>query len=574
MWKLRNNALKSIEDIMSSNSGQEFSTLQVCNEIKIKGLFEAIQLISDNIYNPIWIINDYDGDGNCAGVITYLTCSQAGGNPVLRTPRRFSEGYGISHKIVDEILSKCDKPGLVIMVDNGITAIEQVKRLKEAGFSVMVLDHHKAKNEYPDADVLIDLTDGQHDETVLGFTPYCGAGIALKVMEAYNEYIGGISERALNTAKILAGFATVSDVVDIKNGNRKVVKECLDMVNGIISGKDIPVTAGLKAFIQQIGTSDFNEGIIGYKVGPMLNAPERLKDGGANIVFRAMLASTEKEAAKYISQLVVLNDMRKKKSRAETDFAMEEISLHGLHDKKIICLASSVFSEGLCGIIAGKITEKFHRPSIVFSLRKDKTLKGSGRSVDEVNLFALLEKLNEHFLGFGGHEKAAGIAMKQSDFFDFTNEANNLLSNVNYDMDTVYYDMDLNLSDISAMSEKIKPYAPFGEGNPKPVFRIRNFVISPKGSDFYSFMGDNKEHFKVRSSNDIEAMGFWMSDKAAELQYPKKIDMLATLSERTYLGNKIIQLEMIDFEKSKEHKTFKSELEKSLSERMSTFTLS
>lgn len=577
MWKLRNEGVTALDKIMQFNSGQDLTELKECNEMELEHLTEVVKIINDNIHKPIWIVNDYDCDGDCAGIIAYLTCSQAGGNPILRTPRRFSEGYGISHIIVDEIISK-SKTGLVIMVDNGIVAIDQVKRLKEAGFTVVILDHHKAQTDasgkvvFPNADIIIDPSAEQHDTTAKGYTPYCGAGLALKVMEAYDEIFGGISERAMNTAKILAGFATVADVVDVKNGNRRIIIDCINLVRRIMAGEEILVTAGMLKLLQQTANTHFDEGSIGFQIGPMFNAPERLKDGGSNAVFKAIMAPDEKQAERYISQLVVYNESRKKKSDAEKAFALEEIAFNGLDQNKIIILASPTFSEGLCGIVAGKITDKFHRPCIVFTEREDGLLKGSSRSVDEVDIFKLLNDVRPYLLKFGGHSKAAGLSIKKENLDAFINATNDKLNDVKYDTETMYYDTDIELCDVATTYETLQEYAPFGEGNPKPVFRVNGFSLNPHNSDFYRFMGENKEHFKIWGAHGVEATGFWLSEMAAEKEYPRCIDLLCTLSENVYLGNSTSQLELIDFEPHTE-KHMKTDLSKALLDRMSTFCL-
>ena len=401
MWKQRK-CYKSIEEYVIDNTGQSIEEYNIMPECPIENIAEGVKLLHEHVGKPVYVLADYDVDGVTSGFEMYLGCKCAGLIPHIRFPKRFSEGYGFSDKILEEILEKTE-PQLIILVDNGIVAYKQIKRMKEAGYTVLVVDHHVAKAGYPDADVVIDQSDGIKDESVYGYTPYCAAGLTLRFFEKYNEMYGGLDEIAHNTMKVTAGIATVADVVPMKNGNRKIVKEALEIMNNIA---DYELITGVKTLITQLGIEHFTTTTIGFNIAPMLNAPGRLEDAGA-LISATMLASKNIGIANsYFKKVLDYNELRKDKSRDQVGIAKDILIKRGdvVGDKctcKFIVVASEKFDKGICGIIAGKLCEKYQRPAIVMNVH-DGIAHGSARSTDNINLVNTLKEIEELFIVFGG----------------------------------------------------------------------------------------------------------------------------------------------------------------------------
>lgn len=545
MWKQRK-CYKSIEEYVIDNTGQSIEEYNMMPECPIENIAEGVKLLHEHVGKPVYVLADYDVDGVASGYEMYLGCKCAGLIPHIRFPKRFSEGYGFSNKILEEILEETE-PQLIILVDNGIVAYEQIKRMKESGYTILVVDHHVAKNGYPDADVVIDQSDGVKDENVYGYTPYCAAGLTLRFFEKYNEIYGGLDEVYHNTMKVTAGIATVADVVPMKNGNRKIVKEALEIMNNI---SEYELKTGVKTLITQLGIEHFTTTTIGFNIAPMLNAPGRLEDAGALISATLLASENIGIANAYFKKVLDYNELRKDKSRNQVGIAEDILIKRGdvVNDKctcKFIVVSSEEFDKGICGIIAGKLCEKYQRPAIVMNVHEG-IAHGSARSTDNINLVKTLSKIGELFLGYGGHAKAAGMSADLSKVEIIRQKLNEMSLDISDDND-IFYDFEVEEADFSHFIEEAEKYAPYGEGNPIPTVYVKNYVLYPDGGLYVRYMGKDSIHVKLFGA-DSNALCFGMAEEYLKKAEPKNVTLIGNLSNNYFNGSVTPQIEVKAFE--------------------------
>lgn len=486
----------------------------------IHNIDKAIDMIKSH-KGPIWIIGDYDCDGVTATAIMYIGLSRYGIVPKVRLPKRFSEGYGLSEKIIDEI-----NDGLVITVDNGIAAASSIKKAKEKGLTVIVTDHHlppldeKGNMILPAADVIIDPWSEDYSE----FKKYCGAAIAYRIIEAL------IPDKQIDDLKTLAAIATVADVMELVGANRQLVIDGLKLLN---NGVAVP---GLKVLMQKMSMeAHITEDDFGFKLGPVINASGRLLDAGANNPLRLLLSSPFDSKLTWMAdKLVEYNNDRK---------ALVKTALDNLpkipDDHKAIVVYNDTWGEGIIGLIAGQLCEKYHSPCIAFTKTEKGILKGSGRSINEIHLKNTLDRIDNLILGYGGHAGACGLSISPQNLSAFTKAFQEACGTIPK-IENPVYDLELpwNLNDTL---EDLKKYAPFGEGNPKPIFHFRFRINESKK------VGKDKTHFGA-SGNGLDLIGFDLWEKYEKLGMPQDIEVIGYLSEHWFREKMTPNVEIIDFE--------------------------
>lgn len=498
----------------------------------IDGIKRAVNFVKEYINNnpdcDITIVGDYDSDGINATAIMYWVFAKLGLTKHLkiRIPKRISEGYGLNPKIISEISS-----GLLITVDNGIAAHEAIQMAKDKGLAVIVTDHHlppkdeNQKDILPNADIIVDPhIDGDKSE----FHDYCGAAIAYAFAREM------FPEANLYPLLVLASIATVTDVMPLVGANRTLVKDGLVCIN---KQKNVP---GLNTLIQEMGLSHIDEYNYGFDIGPAFNAPGRLYDEGAKKVLELLTAKRDDRSMPYRARnLIATNNVRKGKVREAMAVAESLVT-----SERPICIYDSSFEEGIVGIIAGKLTEKYNTPSVVFTDGSNGGMKGSARSTANIHLKNRLDAMkNDGMFGYGGHAGAAGIKLfNAKDFEAFKKEFVKTVGTEKIVATDIMYDLELAENDIGLAIKELKTYAPYGEGNPKPVFHMT--VKIPQNE--YRVIGDGT-HFSVRM-NQYTMMGFGLVEKYEACGRPEEIEIVATLSENWFNGRCSNKVEIIDFE--------------------------
>lgn len=581
---IQNNRGKTIEDIVLANTG--YSSLDDLNcvdkQYRIDNIDKVVDIIN-NYQGIVYIRGDYDCDGVCASAIFEITLKALGFQTDVHLPHRFTEGYGLSEKMIDDIP---DGPHLLITVDNGITAVDSIKKAKEKGLIVIITDHHLCRDDgmIPNADIIIDPNAIPNTAT---FNGYCGAGLAYKICEKLLENHPQRDE-LISKLISLAAIATVADVMELIEENRLIVKKGLESMVGFGRTKGLYALLNLCGMDQHITAKD-----IGFKIAPCINAAGRILDDGATLSFKLLTEDEfDIQAEIYARELNQLNEQRKLMKEEGLKKLYKYIEDNNMQNDIPMCIYYPALHEGIIGIYAGNIAEEFKRPCLIFTdSDKEGIYKGSARSADGYNLKALLDKCADVFVKYGGHAGAAGMSVEASRFDEMkTCLAKNCDFKVK-SIDEIYYDLEITEEDIEKIIPQLEAYAPFGEGNPEIIFKT-NFTISPVMSDYFRVMGNKSQHIKLlgKCSNAVcfDATRRYLIENAetfpdnvalykilrdeniendeavlAYEEYHKEhrnvtpvlnLEMLGMLSENFFAGKTSPQIETIDFKLCKKEK--------------------
>lgn len=561
-WKQKNPSLKTIKEVVMANTGlSEEELLHDDNEYNIRDIHKVIEALELARKNDtfVTVVGDYDVDGVTSSTEWHLMLEAKKIRHRIRLPRRHTEGYGLNVKIIDEI-----DDGIVLTVDNGIAALDAIQKAKDKGLYVIIVDHHQPviqkqedgtdKIVLPNADIIIDphAVDNGAD-----FKTYCGAGLTYKIAQQWFDK----NDRILQKLVSFAAIGTVSDVMPLVKDNRKIVKE--GMYSMLHGGRTIGLAALMGIFnIRNRMTAED----IGFGLGPALNACGRL--GNQYAPTEAMQAydlltfKGDFKKAEYLANLIAgrkldndlfsVNEMRKRLVKDAEKKAEESIINDCLVGDIPLVVSIPDINEGIIGIIAGRLTEKYKIPSICFttSTKDPDVLKGSGRSVEAVNLKALLDKVSSDMLGYGGHPLAAGLAIKKDNLNNFREHLKEKVGNFEVDDKPLEYDLEIKESDIESLIEELDKFGPYGEGNPQPIFLIKNYKLFPKGNSLYTISGSDNEHITFYGES-TKANGFWLREQYVEIGEPKVLNIIGTLDvsffngEITY-GMKILDMEAVE----------------------------
>ena len=562
-WEKRD-AFNTIEECVQRNVGDLDTFLHPKRDPYLFHLKEIVDFIQHCIKNHILInvVADYDADGVCSASILDLAIRKAGGKINMVIPRRFTEGYGFSERI----LSRLEK-GNILTVDNGIAAAVTIEKAKQQGFECAVIDHHMA----PDSGILPDcIILDPHVEEKSEYKEYCGAGLAYRVAK---ELIS--DETILEQCLIFASIATVADVMTLTGDNRNLVKDGLAAVN------EGAGTRGFRMLLKVIRNfrmldgvysaqainylerplDPFDEESYGFQIGPAINACGRLLDEGAMIPYRLFMMdfSVDEQTMFYEAfKIVSYNEKRKKKVDEQFQIALSLVEAEDV--KHSICIYDSQFHPGIVGIIAGKLAELYHVPAIVlcppYGQPDSDILKGSGRSSGDIHLKYLLDSLQEYLLGYGGHAGAAGLSMKKIHFAAFKEALEDALKDVSSGNGVSYYDLEIPVTAIPSLVNELELYAPFGEGNPKIIFKITgiNPSVMPNGKR-YAEIGSDHQHIKMKHEDRIGINLFFLADKFRKENEPTNIICYGSIGKNYFNGNMTPECYTDDFEVVEERKT-------------------
>ena len=443
----------------------------------MKDVEKAVSIINQSIAEKekIRVVGDYDIDGVCSGNILVQGLEEIGADVDFDVPDRINDGYGINVNIIKRAYD--DGVNLIVTCDNGIAAIEAVEYAKSLGMKIIVTDHHEilyveneGETEYiiPKADAVINPK--QPDDNY-PFRDMCGAGVAYKLIWALFEKNGKSPEE---WEKYLepAAIATIGDVVELKDENRIITSEGLKMLNHTTN-------RGLISLIEETGLTGkkISSYHIGFVLGPCLNAGGRLDT--AKKSFRLLYTKSESEAKEIAKELKELNDERKAMTEEGFDEAVEVIeNTKDMINDRVLVVKLEDCHESIVGIIAGRIREKYNKPVFVLTKVKD-GLKGSGRSIEEYNMFEELVKCRHLFQKFGGHAMAAGISIDEDKYEElrYTLNANAALTEDDL-YRKVWIDVPMPFNYITdRLIKELDLLEPFGKGNEKPVFAQKNVKV-------------------------------------------------------------------------------------------------
>lgn len=519
----------------------------------MKDLIRAGNIILNHISkkNKIAISGDYDVDGVMSTTILLEGLKELGGNVIYKIPNRYNDGYGINNRIVDECFDEEVK--LIITCDNGIAAKEAVDYANSKDIQVIVTDHHEIpldenSNEIlPNAEAVVD---PKQKNCTYPFKDLCGAGVVFKLI-SYLYKLKGINWKKERYLLQFVAMATVCDVMPLVEENRIFVKYGLQTLN---SSDNL----GMKELIRACQIKDpIDVYHLGFILGPSINSAGRLTDASKAV---ELFTCNDFEKAKEISK--ELRELNVKRQEL-TDDGFKELDnfiLNHEMDKKfpILVLLSEDLNESVAGIVAGRLKEKYKRPVIVLSGKE--TLKGSGRSIEEYNMFEKISHEKYLLEKFGGHKMAAGMSLKRENLVEFIKNLNNNSDLKKEDFSSKYYiDAQAKIKDLNMdLAESINALKPFGNGNEAPVLGFKSVII-----DKIKILGKNQNVLKLslrQDENNIDAIYFsdfksfkeklkegYAPSILDELLLGKRkifVDLIGSFDINEFNGNKYLQVKI------------------------------
>ncbi len=511
----------------------------------MNGMEEASKRVIKALTNneKIMIYGDYDVDGTCAAALMYLFLKELGANVDKYIPNRISEGYGMSITSIDYI--KDQNVNLIISVDCGITAVDEVEYAKKFGIDTIVCDHHKPKEVIPDA---VAVLDPLKPNCNYPFKYLSGAGVAFKLARAIGDRIGKI-DMALEYLDLVA-LAGAADIVSLTGENRILVREGIERIN-------TNPRPGILALIQsaRMEPGNLSAGQIVFTIAPRINAVGRLGDASRAV---DLFTTKDPEEAKYLASVLESeNQERRKIDELTFSHAVDMVEASGALENDLgIVLHHDDWHPGVIGIVASRLVEKYYRPAIMLTTI-DGVAKGSARSISGFNIYQALESCDDILLQFGGHEAAAGLALEISKIDEFRTRINAILkSELNEDevMPEINIDYKISLSEITPKFVRIlDQFAPFGPGNMRPVFMAEDveMVYHPR------LVGANHlvTCFRMNDNDKIfDAIGFNLGGYVDRIEKNKNLfDIVFTIEKTVRDAKAYPQIRLKDLRiKSKE----------------------
>ena len=491
----------------------------------------------------IMVYGDYDVDGTTAVALVYKFLQQFYSNIDYYIPDRYEEGYGVSVKGVDYAYETSVK--LIIVLDCGIKAVNEIAYAKEKGIDFIICDHHVPDEVLPPA---VAILNAKRPDATYPYEHLSGCGVGFKFMQAF-AINNGIEFHQLTPLLDLVAVSVASDIVPIMGENRILTYHGLKQLNSNPS-------IGLKAIIDVCGLTDkeITVGDIVFKIGPRINASGRIQNGkGAVALLVEKDFSVALEKANQINQY---NETRKDLDKAMTEEANKIVeSLEGLSDRRTIVIFNEEWHKGVIGIVASRLTEIYYRPAVVLTRTND-LATGSARSVSGFDVYKAIEHCRDLLENFGGHTYAAGLSMKAENVEEFTRRFEEYVSNHILPEQTcavIDIDAEIDFSDITPrFHQDLKRFNPFGPDNHKPVFCTHN--VYDYGTS--KVVGREQEHIKLelvdnKSNNVMNGIAFGQSSQARYIKTKRSFDICYTIEENTHKRGEV-QLQIEDIKPSEE----------------------
>ncbi len=499
----------------------------------LKGVKEAAERVKRAIESgeTILIHGDYDVDGVTSLALLYRNLKKLGAGRVIPyIPSRFDEGYGLSEKGIEIAHEK--GAGLIITVDCGVTAIEEAKLARERGIDLIITDHHEPGDTIPDAFSVINPKLGGYP-----FPDLAGVGVTFKfLMGLYT--IMGQKTTPLYWDLDLVTLGTVADLVPLIDENRILVKFGL-----------ITLTKSVKAGINALKkvarlNGEIRTWHISFVMAPRLNAAGRLSH--AQKAYRLLVTTDGKEASELAREL---NEENRKRQQIEGKIYQEAKALVqelNMLDDWVLVLGSPHWHEGVIGIVASKLVEDYYRPTLMISVNGD-TAKGSGRSIPSFHLFDAMKQVEDLFQAFGGHKYAAGFKIDPSNIESLRRRINEVARSMiskNDLIPEVHIDSEVEITDLNEeFFDAYEKLMPFGQGNPRPVFCVKNAEIVGEPR----VVGENHLKFAIRKNNaHIFAFAPRKADLIEKVRPLSKVNVVFTLTRDEWARNPKYELRVID----------------------------
>ena len=472
----------------------------------------------------IMILGDYDVDGTTSVSMLYDYFIKKTLEPIYYIPDRYKEGYGVSEESI--AFAADQKVSLIITIDCGIKAHDEIEAANTKGIDVIICDHHIPDDSIPKAYSIINPNQKNCDYPFKGL---CGCGIGFKLISAIEKKSGGSEET--NQYLDLVAIATIADQMPMINENRTIVHHGLKELNN-------NPRPGFHFFIRSINRN-IVESDISFNIGPRINASGRMKSGMTSV--KLMTENDTNEAYKIAQEIESINLLRRAKEREVTEEAIKKTD--PLKFTNVVY--GNNWNKGVLGIVASRLVDKFYKPTIVLTL-EEKLYTGSARSIANFDIYDAIQSGKEYLDQYGGHKYAAGLSIKEENlkgFIDhFESYVKDAMDNKMFTK-TIGYDTEIELSDINESNFKIlSRMSPFGLSNYRPIFRTNNCC----GTGNLRLIGKEKTHIKFEVSdsedNKIQALGFNMSAHYQQINNKQHFDILYTISRNTFNNSSSLEL--------------------------------
>lgn len=498
-------------------------------EIAVKRIIEAIEK-NQNII----IYGDYDVDGITSITVLKSFLEDRGLKVDQYIPNRLEEGYGLNKPAIEKISQ--NNYDLMITVDCGISAIEEIEYANSLGLEIIVTDHHEVGENLPKA---LAVVDAKRKDNKYPFRELAGVGVTFKLIQAIGIKMELEEKEYLKYLDIVC-IGTISDIVPLIDENRVITKLGLKLVEQTRN-------MGLKSLLISSGYKNIDSSTVSFGIAPRINACGRM--GHADEALKLFLSKDIYEVNELTKKLNEYNTIRQEKEKAIYQDAVEQIEKNKLYEKSAIIVSGENWHHGVIGIVSSKITELYFKPSILLCHEED-VLRGSGRSIPGFDLHQALMKSNDAIERFGGHSMAIGITIKQDKLNEFSELFEKIVKQENIDeiIPIINIDAKISLNEISKeIVQSLKQLEPFGEANKMPIFAFKNLKI-----DSIRALSEGK-HIKMTlkdGNNIINSIGFNLGELANEYKIGDKIDVVGSLEINSFNGVDNLQINIKDVMKS------------------------
>ncbi len=503
------------------------------NPFLMTDMEKSVERIIKAIENKekVTIYGDYDVDGITSITVLKSFLKDRGLETSQYIPNRLNEGYGLNNNAIEKIKQQgCD---LMITVDCGISAINEIDYANSIGIETIITDHHEPGNEIPKAFAVID---NKRKDSKYPFRELAGVGVVFKLIQAIGIKLGLKEEEYLKYLDIVC-VGTISDIVPLVDENRVIAKLGLMLIR---QTRNI----GLKSIIDTSGYTKIDSNSISFGIAPRINACGRM--GKAEDALELFLSKNYNEVSELAKKLNDYNKLRQDTEKEIYENAIKQIEQNKLDKNNSIIVGGHNWHHGVIGIVSSKITEMYFKPSILLSFEEDGIGTGSGRSIPGFDLHEALTKCLGSVEKFGGHSMAVGLTVKKEKFEEFKKEFEQIAtkSNVSEIIPVINIDAKIDFSAINKdMVESLKQLEPFGEGNKMPVFVFKNLKI-----DSIRALSEGK-HLKLtlkEGNTVVNAIGFNIGSLADEYRIGDKIDVVGVLEVNNFNGVESLQINIKD----------------------------
>lgn len=483
-------------------------------------MYAAVKRIQKALdeFERIAVYGDYDADGVTSTALLYSYLEMQGADVVYYVPNRHTEGYGLSYEAIDKLSMMGVK--LIITVDNGISAVDEAKYIRELEMELIVTDHHLPSEALPQA---VAVVDPHRTDCNLNFKDYAGVGVAYKLICALEGEENGITDSFVD----LVTVGTVADVMPLIKENRELVRRGVNM----LADSD---RIGIQALIEAagLGSRKMTSTSVAFGICPRINAAGRM--GSADRAIRLLLSDDYDEAMLLAQEI---NDENVTRQQTEQDIliqAVEQISENPEWQyQNVLVVAGEGWHDGVVGIVASRLVEKYGKPTLVITIDGDDA-KGSGRSIEGFNLYDAISHCSGCLTHFGGHTLAAGIGLKATDIDAFRTAINDYSDTIEMPFPVQNIDFKLNPACVNTeMLETVEQLEPFGAGNPQPIFGLYNMTVT----DIQS-IGNGKHLRVVLERNGVSLQTVKFRTVQAEFPFVRGdvVDAAVGLEPNEYLG--------------------------------------